>query len=117
MPFQSTQLSFQAAQLPRQGPTPVPVGARTRQLLPRDPQAILNPGPAERPVPAEQQSVNPLIEIVNPAPDRGSRKRYGSTSEGEVKKRRTTTREERLEALTFLENSREWHKDVNGMYS
>ncbi|KAG0643587.1 hypothetical protein HOY80DRAFT_1032511 [Tuber brumale] len=50
MSFPSSQSSFQGARLPRQGPAPILVGARTRRLLPWIPQATLNPGPAERPI-------------------------------------------------------------------
>lgn len=119
MSSSSPKSSYNEPRSPRPGPVPVSIGVRTRQLLPRDPQAIFNPNLTKHLVLADSQGIHPLIEIVNPPPPL-SRKRseYGLGHErekGGLKKRRTTTREERLEALTFLENGREWHEDINGI--
>ena len=103
----------------RQGHAGIPVTARNCQMLPRDPQAISNPGPEERPVLAELHQINSQTEIVNPRP-RGQHKRvppHEDNNHQRLKKRRTTTREERLEALTFLENGREWKENEAGRYS
>ena len=119
MSSSSPKSSHDEPRSPRPGPVPVSIGARTRQLLPRDPQAIFNPSQTNHLALADSQIIHPLIEIVNPPP-LSSRKRlenglgYDREKEG-LKKRRTTTREERLEALTFLENGREWYEDTNGI--
>jgi len=67
---------------------------------------------------ANSQIIHSHIEIVNPPPPGGKwfeyQHRYGSRNRG-LKKRRTTTLEERLEALTFVENGREWYQDANGI--
>jgi len=103
----------------RQGPAGIPIAARNRQMLPRDPQAISNPGPQERPILAELQHINSQTEIVNPRPQ-GQHKRVTIREDNDhqrLKKRRTTTQEERLEALTFLENGREWKENKAGRHS
>jgi len=112
------QFSDPVVRSPRPGPVPVSIGARTRQLLPRDPQAIFNPTLTEDLVLANSQIIHSHIEIVNPPPPGGKRLEYQHPyghGNGGLKKRRTTTREERLEALTFLENGREWYQDANGI--
>ncbi|KAA8903045.1 hypothetical protein FN846DRAFT_986117 [Sphaerosporella brunnea] len=84
-----------------------------QKTLPRDPEAMLNP--TEHLELAHLQELNPNIEIVNPPPSQKHPRWYEHKEPAQTaKKRRTTTREDRIEALEFEHNARQWELNNDG---
>ncbi|KAA8900919.1 hypothetical protein FN846DRAFT_909060 [Sphaerosporella brunnea] len=71
---------------------------------------------------APLQEISSRIEIVNPRPDELKKRKWWDHSRRELEepdlqlpeKRKAANRENRLEALEFAENAREWDTDENG---
>jgi hypothetical protein len=91
----------------RPGRDPKPIGARARMHLRRVRQAIANEGPWERPPLAPMQRLDTRKEIPNPRknPNRIERPRLRRDRQ---RRRTSTTREDRLEALQMLDSGQEW---------
>jgi hypothetical protein len=89
---------YQGARPRRQGPKPIPVGARCTNAI-QLPAAV--EAAEERPPLAPLQQIHERTHIINPL----KRRREEPDREG-VGKRRSTTREERLQALDFEDNAR-----------
>jgi hypothetical protein len=96
----------------RQGRKPKPVGGRARKHISRLPQATINEGPWERPPLAPMQHLNPLTEILNPRKN-PNRVEKPHLRRDRPRKRNSTTREDRLEALQMLDSGQEWGIQYN----
>jgi hypothetical protein len=90
------------------GRDPKPLGQHLTRKLPRNPQAIANEGTWERPPLAPNQHIQSTTEIMNP---RRNPLAKPTLRREKKRKRRSTTREERIEALQLLDCGEEW--DVN----
>ncbi|KAA8892541.1 hypothetical protein FN846DRAFT_1013171 [Sphaerosporella brunnea] len=97
---------YQEARPRRQGHEPIPVGTRCTNSLPLPPAVEAVEG---RPPLAPMQQIHERTRIVNPL----KRKMVKEPKEG-IAKRRSTTREEKLQALDFEDNAREWLKNAKG---
>jgi hypothetical protein len=91
----------------RQGPQPIPVGSRSANAVHLPPGA--EAAAEDRPPLAPLQEINERTRIINPL------KRRREVSDMEGGKRRSTTREERLQALDFEDNAREWQNKKGEM--
>jgi hypothetical protein len=101
---------YQGARPRRQGPKPIPVGARCTNSI-QLPASVEAVEPDERPPLAPLQQIHERTRIINPLKQR--REEPDTGREG-VGKRRSTTREERLQALDFEDNAREWQTNKKG---
>jgi hypothetical protein len=98
---------YQGPRPRRQGPKPIPVGSRSANAVQLPPGA--EAAAEDRPPHAPLQEINERTRIINPL------KRRREISDMEGSKRRSTTREERLQALDFEDNAREWQNKKGEM--
>jgi hypothetical protein len=81
---------------------------KTARNLVQIPASVEAVEPDERPPLAPLQQIHERTCITNPL------KRITEPDREAVGKRRSTTREERLQALNFEDNAREWQKNKKG---